>query len=166
MGNRENLLAGAKRCLYEKGYASTTARDIATASGTSLAAIGYHFGSKEALMNQARLQAFGDWTDQLTRALETELDPATPAIERFEAIWTKVIELFEANRPMWLASFEILAQIDRDPQVRSAVAKLSKEHAWAWRCCSTASIRRSTASRRMPSDPSTSLCCQGSWHSG
>ena len=54
MGNREDLLAGAKRCLYEKGYASTTARDIATASGTSLAAIGYHFGSKEALMNQAR----------------------------------------------------------------------------------------------------------------
>ena len=123
MGNREDLLAGAKRCLYEKGYASTTARDIATASGTSLAAIGYHFGSKEALMNQARLQAFGDWTDQLTRALETELDPATPAIERFEAIWTKVIELFEANRPMWLASFEMLAQIDRDPQVRSAVAE-------------------------------------------
>ena len=123
MGNREDLLAGAKRCLYEKGYASTTARDIATASGTSLAAIGYHFGSKEALMNQARLQAFGDWTDQLTRALETELNPATPALERFEAIWTKMIELFEANRPMWLASFEILAQIDRDPQVRSAVAE-------------------------------------------
>ncbi|HET9779918.1 MAG TPA: TetR/AcrR family transcriptional regulator [Propionibacteriaceae bacterium] len=123
MGNREDLLAGAKRCLYEKGYASTTARDIATASGTSLAAIGYHFGSKDALMNQARLQAFGDWTDQLTRALETELDPATPAIERFEAIWTKMIELFEANRPMWLASFEILAQIDHDPQVRNAVAE-------------------------------------------
>ena len=126
MGNREDLLAGAKRCLYEKGYASTTARDIATASGTSLAAIGYHFGSKEALMNQARLQAFGDWTDQLTRALETELDPATPAIERFEAIWTKVIELFEANRPMWLASFEILAQIDRDPQVRSGRGSSAK----------------------------------------
>jgi AcrR family transcriptional regulator len=122
MGNREDLLAGAKRCLYEKGYASTTARDIATASGTSLAAIGYHFGSKEALMNQARLQAFGDWTDELTRALESELDPAPPAIERFEAIWTKMIELFEANRPMWLASFEILAQIDHDPQVRKAVA--------------------------------------------
>jgi AcrR family transcriptional regulator len=123
MGNREDLLAGAKRCLYEKGYASTTARDIATASGTSLAAIGYHFGSKDALMNQARLQAFGDWTDQLTRALESELDPATPAMERFEAIWTKMIELFEANRPMWLASFEILAQIDHDPQVRYAVAE-------------------------------------------
>ena len=123
MGNREDLLAGARRCLYEKGYASTTARDIATASGTSLAAIGYHFGSKEALMNEARLQAFGDWTDQLALALETELDPATPPMERFEAIWTKMIESFEAHRPMWLASFELLAQIDHHPTVRNAVAE-------------------------------------------
>ncbi|MGH3648185.1 MAG: TetR/AcrR family transcriptional regulator, partial [Micromonosporaceae bacterium] len=51
MGNREALLEGAKRCFHEKGYARTTARDIAQASGVSLAAIGYHFGSKEALMN-------------------------------------------------------------------------------------------------------------------
>ena len=123
MGNREDLLAGARRCLYQKGYANTTARDIATASGTSLAAIGYHFGSKEALLNEARLQAFGDWTDQLARALETELDPATPPMERFEAIWTKMIESFETHRPMWLASFEMLAQIDHDPKVRNAVAE-------------------------------------------
>ena len=33
MGNREDLLAGAKKCLYEKGYARTTARDIAPRPG-------------------------------------------------------------------------------------------------------------------------------------
>ena len=31
MGHREDLLAGAKRSLYEKGYAGTTARDIVAA---------------------------------------------------------------------------------------------------------------------------------------
>ena len=41
MGHREDLLEGAKRCLYEKGYARTTARDIVAASGTNLASIGY-----------------------------------------------------------------------------------------------------------------------------
>ena len=51
MGNREALLEGAKHCLYEKGYARTTARDISTAAGTSLAAIGYHYRSTEALLN-------------------------------------------------------------------------------------------------------------------
>jgi AcrR family transcriptional regulator len=65
MGNREALLAGAKRCLIEKGYARTTARDIAAASGVSLAAIGYHFGSKDALMNQAIYEFVGEWADEV-----------------------------------------------------------------------------------------------------
>ena len=50
MGHREKLLAGAKRCLYERGYGRTTTRDIVEASGANLASIGYHFGSKEALL--------------------------------------------------------------------------------------------------------------------
>jgi AcrR family transcriptional regulator len=33
VGNREDLIAGAKRCLLEKGYVRTTVRDIAAASG-------------------------------------------------------------------------------------------------------------------------------------
>ncbi len=58
MGNREDLLAGARRCLFEKGYSCTTVRDIATAAGgVSMAAIGYHFGSKEALLNEALAEA-------------------------------------------------------------------------------------------------------------
>ena len=65
MGNREDLIAGAKRCLIEKGYAHTTARDIAAASGVSLAAIGYHFGSKDALMNQAVYESVGEWADEV-----------------------------------------------------------------------------------------------------
>ena len=57
MGNREALIEGAKTCLMEKGYTRTTARDIATAAGVSLAAIGYHFGSKDDLLNEAMRQA-------------------------------------------------------------------------------------------------------------
>jgi AcrR family transcriptional regulator len=123
MGNREDLLAGAKRCLYEKGYARTTARDIAAASGVSLAAIGYHFGSKEALLNAARIEAIGEWWDELARALAADADPDASPMERFEAIWTKVIELFAAHRPVWVASFEMLAQVDQGPEVRAAVAE-------------------------------------------
>ncbi|MGH3839469.1 MAG: TetR family transcriptional regulator, partial [Pseudonocardiaceae bacterium] len=41
MGHREALLDGARRCLLERGYARTTARDLVAASGTNLASIGY-----------------------------------------------------------------------------------------------------------------------------
>ena len=65
MGNREKLLAGAKRCIQEKGFARTTARDLVAASGTNLASIGYHFGSKEALLTQALVEELGEWGDQV-----------------------------------------------------------------------------------------------------
>jgi AcrR family transcriptional regulator len=122
MGNREDLLAGAKRCLYEKGYARTTARDIAAASGVSLAAIGYHFRSKEALLNAALIEAIGEWGDELERALTTDVEPVAGSIERFEAIWTRVIESFATHRTLWAASFESFGEIDRVPEVRQVLA--------------------------------------------
>ena len=127
MGNREDLLAAAKRCLYERGYARTTARDIATAAGTSLAAIGYHFGSKDALLNEARIQAIAEWYDELGRALAAGSEPDATPMERFEAIWTRMIELFAAHRALWSVSFEMLAQIDQTPEVRRAVADAQQQ---------------------------------------
>src|SRR5579864_9371285 len=94
MGNREELLAGAKRCLVEKGYAHTTARDIASASGVSLAAIGYHFGSKDALMNQAVYELIGEWGDELERALTAEGASDGDMLQRFESVIGRTIESF------------------------------------------------------------------------
>ena len=127
MGNREALLKAAKRCLYEKGYAATTARDIAAASGVSLAAIGYHFGSKEALLNEARMQALEEWYAELGRTLAADTGPDATPLERFEAIWTRVIELFAAHRPLWAVSFEMLAQVDHAPEVRKVVADAQEQ---------------------------------------
>src|SRR2546423_513541 len=117
MGNREALLAGAKRCLIEKGYARTTARDIAAASGVSLAAIGYHFGSKDALMNAAMMEAIGEWGDEVEGALDVEMPDASP-VERFEAIWERAIRSFAEHRQLWMASFEMMAQAEHNPQIR------------------------------------------------
>jgi len=115
MGNREDLLAGAKRCLVEKGYVRTTARDIATASGVSLAAIGYHFGSKEALLNAALIEATGEWGAELERALAVDIDPEAAPLERFETTWARVIELFARHRRMWAAHFEYVTQSEHMP---------------------------------------------------
>lgn len=127
MGNREDLLAGAQRCLYGKGYARTTARDIASESGVSLAAIGYHFGSKEALLNAALVQATADWSEELNRALAADSDAAPGSIERFTATWDRVIELFAAHRPLWAAHFEIFAQIQHVPAMRAFFAEANQE---------------------------------------
>ena len=123
MGHRERLLAGARRCLFERGYARTTARDIVTASGTNLASIGYHFGSKEALLNAAMIEAIDEWGEELKRALITDTDVGSMnPIERFESIWTRVIESFEAHRPLWVATFEAFVQAQHSPELREQLA--------------------------------------------
>lgn len=122
MGHREDLLVGAKHCLYEKGYARTTARDIVAASGTNLASIGYHYGSKEALLNEALVQAIGEWGGELGRALAADVDPDAGPMERFEATWTRIVELFAKHRQLWAANFEVFAQVEHVPAVRQLLA--------------------------------------------
>jgi AcrR family transcriptional regulator len=116
------LLEGARRCLYERGYARTTARDIVAASGTNLASIGYHFGSKEALLIAATAQAIDEWGDRLRETLMRTAVRATDPLSRFEASWTRIIESFDAHRPLWNALFEALTQTEHSPEMRKLLA--------------------------------------------
>lgn len=125
MGHREDLLAGAKRCLYELGYARTTARDIVAASGTNLASIGYHFGSKEALLTEALIEATDEWAEEIKRVLATEAG-ADP-FARFEVAWRRVLASFEADRRLWTSVVEALPLLERMPQLRERVAAGAEE---------------------------------------
>jgi AcrR family transcriptional regulator len=117
MGNRADLLAGAKRCLYEKGYAHTTARDIAAASGTSLASIGYHFRSTSALLGEALFQVIEEWGEEVDRALAVDTDPEAAPMERFEAIWGRLIESFTTRRQLWAIQIEMVTLVGIQPEL-------------------------------------------------
>ncbi len=130
MGHREDLLEGAKRCLLEKGYARTTARDIVAASGTNLASIGYHYGSKEALLNLAFLKVTEEWGDVLTKDGETaEESVATPPapLDQFRETWERVIGSYEQTRSVWKLQMEVVSRIDSDPELQKALAGPQRE---------------------------------------
>ncbi|EOD64035.1 TetR/AcrR family transcriptional regulator [Amycolatopsis vancoresmycina] len=122
MGNKEALLAAAKHCLHEKGYARTTVRDLASAADVSMAAIGYHYGSREALLNAALIEANEEWGVALAKTLQAATPPDTAPAERFELIWQRVIESFDEHRRMWAMTFEAYAQPDLDEKVRAQLA--------------------------------------------
>ncbi|MGA5763215.1 TetR/AcrR family transcriptional regulator [Nonomuraea bangladeshensis] len=131
MGNREDLLAGAKRCLVEKGYVRTTARDVASASGVSLAAIGYHFKSKEALLNEALFEVMREWGEELAATLSATLPggaaPGADRLERFAVVWDRVLESFARLRPLWVTQLELLGQVEHLPEVRDQLAAANRE---------------------------------------
>jgi AcrR family transcriptional regulator len=132
MGHREDLLAGAVRCLYEKGYARTTARDIVAASGANLASIGYHYGSKEALMNAALFQAMEEWGTELSGGPPGGLGPAATPLERFEETWTWMIEGYPAQRQVLAATLDVFTQAETVPAVRTVIADGLNEGRLLW----------------------------------
>lgn len=128
MGNREALIEGAKTCLVEKGYTGTTARDIATAAGVSLAAIGYHFRSKDELMNVALGEAMEEWGEQVGRELAAAgSSDGGPGLERFRATWAELIESLGSNRALWITQFEILGQLGRNPGLGKSLIGFQSE---------------------------------------
>jgi len=123
--HREQLLGGARKCLREKGYARTTSRDIAAASKSNLGSIGYHFGSKETLLNEAIREGCAEWTDQLGRLAFADAG-ATPT-ERLRASWAALADTFEEQRPLLVAFVEALAQTERSEELRLQLAELYEE---------------------------------------
>ncbi|MER7889941.1 TetR/AcrR family transcriptional regulator [Micromonospora sp. NPDC094482] len=120
MGHREQLLAGAKRCLYERGYARTTARDIVAASGTNLASIGYHFGSKETLLTAAMIEAMNEWGATLQQRLA--VDEKLPPLDRLSSVCDQVIGSITDDRALWAASVDVFTQTDHQPDLRARIA--------------------------------------------
>ena len=116
-GHRERLLEAAIACLQEKGYARTTSRDLVAASGTNLASIGYHFDSKEHLLNVAVTEAFQRWLKPLV-ALAGEPGPATP-LERLGRTLNGVMSTLEENRSLITACLEAWAQLARSEDLRA-----------------------------------------------
>ncbi|WP_306206646.1 TetR/AcrR family transcriptional regulator [Actinoplanes sp. RD1] len=120
MGHRENLLEGAKRCLAEKGYANTTARDIVAVSGANLASIGYHYGSTQALMTAAMLSSIEEWGDAIGAALAGGPDDDSP--DPLVRYWRRVLGTLETQRALWVASVEAWVQAEHQPELRAQLA--------------------------------------------
>ncbi|WP_277681166.1 TetR/AcrR family transcriptional regulator [Saccharomonospora azurea] len=121
MGHRQDLLAAARRLLRTKGYARVTARDLVAESGTNLASIGYHFGSKEGLLNEAIGEAVEAWTEALARIAMA--DPAASTADRGFSAWAAMLDGLPAHRELTVSHLEALAQAERDPALREQFAR-------------------------------------------
>src|SRR2546429_8536408 len=118
--HREQLLEGAIECLRTKGYARTTARDIANAADANLASIGYHFGSKEALLNEAITRTCDEWTTRLGQAAFAS--GSDSPLEQMGASWIAMLNSFEALRPGLIGLVEAGGQSAWSEDVRQGLA--------------------------------------------
>lgn len=122
MSHRDDLLAAARACLVERGFANTTARDLVAASGTNLASIGYHFGSKDVLLNLALAQIFNDYVEELLGVI-----PAAGRGPDYRRRLVAMVHSFDEIRPLFLAFLEATVHGARNDELRRQLADMYQE---------------------------------------
>jgi len=116
----QRLLDATRTCLGRKGLAATTSRDIAGEAEVNLAAITYHFGSKDDLVASALLEGLRDWLAPTLAVLQGEGDPA---LRTGVAIRTLLatFERHQAEAPVYV---EALLQAIRLPSLHAGLLRL------------------------------------------
>lgn len=118
---KRRLVDGTRRCVVERGAGATTARDISAATGTNLAAINYHFGSKDALVTLALVRSVDACRDRVARAAG-EAAAASPA-ERVERLLEVLRQVLVDDRGTAVAGVQALAAAEHAGPVRAEFAR-------------------------------------------
>jgi hypothetical protein len=63
-----------------------------------------------------------EFGEQMAAAIGADVDEGATTLERFERFWIRVIDSFRTSSQVWLATFDIFAVAQWDPEVRAAVA--------------------------------------------
>lgn len=82
---KQKILDAAEELFGEYGYSATSMRHIISKAGVNLAAIHYHFGSKQELLDQAILRKAGPMNDRRLKLLdqyEAEAAPEPVSVEK------------------------------------------------------------------------------------
>jgi len=120
---RDRLLRAARRCIASKGLAGTTSRDITATAGVNLAAITYHFGSKEDLVAEAMMEGLRTWLAPTIKVLGGEGDPAT----RTTLAISTLTSTFEQQRRQAPGYLQALVEAQRIESLHAAVIDLWRE---------------------------------------
>jgi len=155
----DRILDAAEELYLERGFADTSLRELTRRAGVNLAAVNYHFGSKEALFHalvERRFAPINERRIDLLDALEAEGDPGLEEVLR--ALVEPIVEL-RLRDPR---SARFLVQI-----VNRLTGVTSGAVASVERVFRETSVRFLAAVQRaLPGDPADRLELHACWVSG
>jgi AcrR family transcriptional regulator len=119
---RRQLLDAARRCVREKGLAGATSREITAAAGANLAAITYHFGSKDDLLAEALFEEIVRRVEPALAHLEAQADPVAGMLDAVRELLAE----FERAKRDTLVYLEALLVAARDARYRRRALELHR----------------------------------------
>ena len=108
---RKRILEAACEAFSEGGYGGTSIRQIVAKSGTNIASVNYHFGSKEALYKEALERTLAKFASDFGSSLD-DLEPGRVSLREIHAFAKRRIRAgYESKRlgPPRLLGWEIIA---------------------------------------------------------
>lgn len=122
MDTKERILDAAVRLFAERGYAGTSLRSIINEAGVNLAAVHYHFGSKEALLGSLLEQYVAPISGKQLAMLQETVDTAgeqPPAVEAIlrAAVAGPLRSALDLGEPGFVRA-QFLGRIYTDPSER------------------------------------------------
>ena len=105
---KEKLLAAAGDVFIEKGFRDATVAEICARAEANISAVNYHFGSKEALYQEAWRHSFTE--SLITYPMDGGVSETAPAEERLRGQLASMIQRIadENNKDFFIAQMEII----------------------------------------------------------
>jgi AcrR family transcriptional regulator len=117
------LLRATRAAINDGGLESVTAREVAGRARANLASIGYHFGSKDALVAEALVAE----VTELVAPVLALLDVADDAVDRASNAVAALQELFDTSLGRIPAYLAALSQASHDDEVRVRLSGLFEQ---------------------------------------
>jgi AcrR family transcriptional regulator len=86
---KQRILGAAEALFAKHGFAGASLRQVTSAANVNLAAVNYHFGSKENLINEVFRRRLDDLNTQRLQALRKALDEPAPHLESVLAAFVR-----------------------------------------------------------------------------
>ena len=119
---RDRVINAAIECIIDLGfYRGSSTNEIARRAGVTWGVIQHYFGNREGLM----LAVLEDGASHMVETVEEARIDGTTTLERMN----QLIDVFSAHyaRPAYLASVQVLLNMDHDPRTSAEVRKTMSE---------------------------------------
>ncbi len=127
-------LIDAAECLFaEKGVKGTSIRELSRKAGVNLAAVNYHFGSKEGLVKAVFARRIRPINNERRKRIRAHIEQARkhnmkPSVRKLvEAFVEPVYAMVRSSSSTYFVAFVGRAMADPDPAVRILFIKEMKE---------------------------------------
>ncbi len=107
-GTKERILDAAEQLFAERGFRATSLRDITSRAGANLAAVNYHFQSKDALIQAVFARRLGPINDARLRMLDEAEERAGAGRLPVEAVIRAFVEPVLKDKAAAPESFKCL----------------------------------------------------------